>query len=210
DRSATVLTLIAQSPMTSSSLAWTTCRGTGYGRANDGQLWGHSARLCIGEDNDSQSRPAGNGVDSSTPRFDHPTPLRGFPAALHAELAERRRLSTELYDDFGQNLSALKLDLDCLQQTHPGISPSQTARIARMQTLLEHLILRTRAIASGLRPPLLDDLGLHAAVNWIAASLQKRCRIVCTVESAGLERPPSNLVASVVYRIVQECLLNVE
>lgn len=130
----------------------------------------------------------------------------------HAHELEKRRFSHELYNELGQCLSVLKLDLDWLEQTlrasrRPG---TDIDRISHMQTLLDNAIMRTRAIASDLRPPLLDDFGLLAAVHWITQVFEKRtgvrCEIDCNVDTiAG-----GDAVDSVVYRVVQECLLNVE
>jgi PAS domain S-box-containing protein len=125
---------------------------------------------------------------------------------------EKRRFSHELYNELGQCLSVLKLDLDWLEQTLHAADRNNPCveRIASMQSLLDSAIVRTRAIASDLRPPLLDDFGLLAAVRWVAQVFEKRtgvqCKIYCDTDTiAG-----GDAVDSVVYRVVQECLLNVE
>lgn len=129
-----------------------------------------------------------------------------------AQELEKRRFSHELYNELGQCLSVLKLDLDWLEQTlhasdkaSPGIE-----RISNMQSLLDNAILRTRAIASDLRPPLLDDFGLLAAVRWITQAFEKRTGVRCEVDCDTDTIAGGDAVDSVVYRVVQECLLNVE
>lgn len=125
---------------------------------------------------------------------------------------EKRRFSHELYNELGQCLSVLKLDLDWLEQTlHAGgrASPG-IERISNMQSLLDNAILRTRAIASDLRPPLLDDFGLLAAVRWIAQAFEKRTGVRCDVDCDTEAIAGGDAVDSAVYRVVQECLLNVE
>jgi PAS domain S-box-containing protein len=144
-----------------------------------------------------------------------PATVAGRRRALsfhHAHELEKRRFSHELYNELGQCLSVLKLDLDWLEQSlHAGdqVSPG-IERISNMQSLLDNAIMRTRAIASDLRPPLLDDFGLLAAVRWIAQAFEKRtgvrCEIDCDTDAIG----GGDAVDSVVYRVVQECLLNVE
>ena len=130
----------------------------------------------------------------------------------HAHEREKRRFSHELYNELGQCLSVLKLDLDWLEQTlYTGKSASAgLQRIASMQSVLDSAIMRTRAIASALRPPLLDDFGLLAAVRWITQAFEKRTGIGCEIDCDSENVAGGDAVDSVVYRVVQECLLNVE
>jgi PAS domain S-box-containing protein len=144
-----------------------------------------------------------------------PATVAGRRRALSSHQAhelEKRRFSHELYNELGQCLSVLKLDLDWLEQTlHAGNKASPgIERISNMQSLLDNAILRTRAIASDLRPPLLDDFGLLAAVRWIAQAFEKRTGVRCEVDCDTEAIAGGDAVDSVVYRVVQECLLNVE
>jgi PAS domain S-box-containing protein len=123
---------------------------------------------------------------------------------------EKRRVSRELYDELGQRLSVLKLDMDWLEKSLPATGQLSPARIAQMQSLLDSVIIRTKTIASGLRPPLLDDFGLLAAVRWVAQSFQKRTTIQCDVESNVASLSVGDPVDTAVYRVVQESLLNIE
>jgi PAS domain S-box-containing protein len=130
----------------------------------------------------------------------------------HAHELEKRRFSHELYNELGQCLSVLKLDLDWLEQT---LCSGKTAgaaaqRIDSMQSVLDSAIIRTRAIASALRPPLLDDFGLLPAVRWITRAFEKRTGIACQIDCDSETIAGGDAVDSVVYRVVQECLLNVE
>ena len=144
-----------------------------------------------------------------------PATVAGQRQALsfhHAHELEKRRFSHELYNELGQCLSVLKLDLDWLEQTlHAAdrASPS-VQRIANMQSLLDSAIVRTRAIASDLRPPLLDDFGLLAAVRWIAQAFEKRTGVRCEVDCDTDAIAGGDAVDSVVYRVLQQCLLDVE
>lgn len=144
-----------------------------------------------------------------------PATIAGQRQALsfqHAHELEKRRFSHELYNELGQCLSVLKLDLDWLEQTLHATDRDSPAveRIANMQSLLDSAIVRTRAIASDLRPPLLDDFGLLAAVRWIAQTFEKRTGVRCEIDSDIDAIAGGDAVYSVVYRVVQECLLNVE
>jgi len=128
----------------------------------------------------------------------------------HAHEVERRRFSRELYDDLGQNLGALKIDLDWLQHDCPDTGPELRQRVERMQTILDSIIVRTKSIASDLRPPLLDDFGLVPALQWACERFEKKTGIRCTLQSGGLGAPIGEPVESVVFRVVQEGLLNIE
>ncbi|HTN65291.1 MAG TPA: PAS domain-containing protein, partial [Burkholderiaceae bacterium] len=109
--------------------------------------------------------------------------LQSLSASTHqANEVERRRFSRELYDDLGQNLSVLKLDLDWLQNGGTDTGPQFHARVAHMQTVLDSIIVHTKSIASALRPPLLDDFGLVAALKWASERFQKKTGIRCSLQ----------------------------
>lgn len=139
------------------------------------------------------------------------TTLRRLGAsALQVNEVERRRFSRELYDDLGQNLSVLKLDLDWLQNGFPHDGPQFDARVAQMQTVLDGIIVRTKSIASALRPPLLDDFGLVAALKWASERFQKKTSIRCSLQSGEFPARLGDPAESAIYRVVQEGLLNIE
>ncbi|MBC7503242.1 MAG: PAS domain S-box protein [Herminiimonas sp.] len=124
---------------------------------------------------------------------------------------EKRRFSRELYDDLGQRLSVLKLDLDWLQGfVMPDHDQQIPQRIAQMQAMLNTVIAQTKNIASTLRPPLLDDFGLIPALQWARADFQRKTSIPCKVESNNMTLKVSDAVESAIFRVVQESLLNIE
>lgn len=127
-----------------------------------------------------------------------------------ASEGEKRRISKELYDDLGQRLSVLKLDMDWLEKNLPGAESPSPARIAQMQSLLDNIIVRTKSIASSLRPPMLDDFGLLPAIKWLAENFEKKNGVSCEVSSPELALPPGDPIESAIFRVVQEALLNVE
>lgn len=122
---------------------------------------------------------------------------------------EKRRFSRELYDELGQRLSVLKLDMDWLENL-PCSDKLDPIRIAQMQGLLDNIIVRTKNIASSLRPPLLDDFGLLPAIHWLTENFQKKTGAVCGVECNGVSITPGDPIESAVFRVVQEALLNIE
>jgi PAS domain S-box-containing protein len=123
---------------------------------------------------------------------------------------EKRRFSRKLYDDIGQSLSVLKLDLDWLGAKLPVSNTYLPARLAEMQGLLDSVITLTKSMASTLRPPVLDDFGLVPAVEWLTNSFRKRTAIDCTLKCSGLDEKIDDSIESAVFRIVQEALANIE
>lgn len=124
---------------------------------------------------------------------------------------EKRRFSRELYDDLGQRLSVLKLDLDWLENfVVPDRDKQVPQRIMQMQCMLNNIITQTKNIASSLRPPLLDDFGLIAAVQWAAEDFQRKTSVICKVESNRMSLKAGDAVESAIFRVVQESLLNIE
>ena len=121
---------------------------------------------------------------------------------------ERTRIARELHDELGQALTALKLDLHWLAERTSEPDPS-TTRLRSMLGLLDHTIASLRRLCSDLRPAILDDLGLGAAVAWLAQDVERRTGIRCrtTVLSEAPEVPAH--VATAAFRILQESLTNV-
>ena len=131
-------------------------------------------------------------------------------SSQQATEVEKRRFSRKLYDDIGQRLSVLKLDLDWLENSLPETDDGLPARLAQMQGLLDNVITMTKSMASALRPPLLDDFGLLPAVEWMAENFRKKSGISCTVTSSGISGKLDDPIESAVFRVVQEGLSNIE
>lgn len=140
-----------------------------------------------------------------------PSELRRWAvSSQQATEVEKKRFSKKLYDDIGQRLSVLKLDLDWLENSLSNTDDCFPARLAQMQGLLDNVIRMTKSMASALRPPLLDDFGLLPAVEWIAENFQKKTSINCTVESTGMPIKLDDAIESAVFRVIQEGLSNIE
>jgi hypothetical protein len=141
---------------------------------------------------------------------DHRTQLRRLSAQLvETEEGERRRLARELHDKLGQQLTALGLNLNILEQ---GLPPkqglAQRKRIADMLLLMEEMTEQVRDIMADLRPPVLDDYGLSAALRWYGAIFDKRSGIACVLKGTDIPRLPAP-VEIALFRVVQEALNNV-
>jgi PAS domain S-box-containing protein len=118
---------------------------------------------------------------------------------------EQKRISRRIHDELGQNLTALKLDLAYLR----GPARERVQALERMNEILEETIGRVREIASELRPPVLDDLGLAGAIEWAVAEFQTRSGISCSLAIDEGWRELDQARSTVLFRIVQEALSNV-
>ncbi len=134
--------------------------------------------------------------------------LRQLSASVvQAREEERRRIARELHDELGQRLSALKMDLASLDPSSD--TAAYRARTTAMLEMLDDTVASVRRIAADLRPMMLDDLGLNAALEWLARESARRMGIEVTVR-LGERDPALGQQASVtVYRMVQEALTNV-
>ena len=136
--------------------------------------------------------------------------LRGLSKAANEALeAERRRTARELHDELGQSLTALKMDLESLRSALPPDQVELGERALAMHGLLDSTIAATRRIAADLRPLMLDDLGLAAALDWLTHNFSKHTGIATdlVIDDAVAQVPEP--IASALYRITQESLTNV-
>jgi len=134
--------------------------------------------------------------------------LRRLQASVvEAREEERRRISRELHDELGQRLTALKMEVTGLAE-RAGLATGDD-RLLGMLTLLDETVAAVRRIASDLRPLMLDDLGLNAAVEWLARDMARRTGIDIEAALDEVQPEPGRRLATAVYRMVQEGLTNV-
>jgi signal transduction histidine kinase len=122
---------------------------------------------------------------------------------------ERRSIARELHDELGHELTALKMDLRWLQ--HVGADRDADGvrrRVDGMLELTDRSIQWIRRVSSELRPSLLDDVGLAAAVEWKAEEFERHTDMCCTVRVPKDPRPIESRKATALYRILQEALTN--
>jgi signal transduction histidine kinase len=126
-----------------------------------------------------------------------------------AQEEERRALSRDLHDQVGQVLTALRMSLGNFERAVDGIDPRITRELDLAKRLAGQALRSTRDLAMGLRPTMLDDLGLQAALEWYARQHAKLYGVPVSVHiSAGLDQL-SDAQKTCIYRIVQESLNNV-
>ena len=140
------------------------------------------------------------------------TQLQKVSARARARREEdRARLARELHDQLGQALVGLKIDLCWLRDRARAERASQetAAKIGAMTELVDDTIMRVRRLSSELRPPVLDRLGLVAAIEWQAEEFERRYDIRVAVRSDSEHVPLDHGRSTAIYRIFQEILTNV-
>jgi PAS domain S-box-containing protein len=136
--------------------------------------------------------------------------LRALGARLQkVREEERTRVAREIHDQLRQALTAIKMDLAALTRELPADRPQPSVRIDRLLKLVDETIQSVRRIATELRPGILDDLGLVAAVEWAAEEFQARTGTTCRVRlpESDIAMDPDR--ATALFRIFQETLTNV-
>jgi signal transduction histidine kinase len=117
---------------------------------------------------------------------------------------ERTRVAREIHDDLGQSLTSIKLDLASLLRT---VQPAATIESILRQ--VDQTIQSVRRIATELRPSILDDLGLVAAVEWAGEEFAARSGIKLWLDLPREDLVIDQEIATAIFRIFQETLTNV-
>lgn len=123
---------------------------------------------------------------------------------------ERAHIARELHDELGQMLTALKMDVSWLRTRCPNCAETSVGpKLAEMAELIDTTIAAARRISADLRPTMLDDLGLKAAIEWLIEEFAKRhATIHCSLVIELGEHKIADNCATAAFRIVQECLTN--
>ena len=141
--------------------------------------------------------------------------LRDLPAHIESALEdERSNIAREIHDDLGQSLTALKMDIAWIQRRASSacnaLAPETLGEKLRcMSALADDVIQRVRRISSELRPGVLDDVGLVAAIEWQAQQFEERTGTPCVIRSNAAQTAIDRHVSTMAYRIFQEALTNV-
>ncbi|MDO8812983.1 MAG: PAS domain S-box protein [Gallionella sp.] len=131
---------------------------------------------------------------------------------------ERTRIARELHDELGQMLTGVKLDAMWLASRLSGEQPSIVDKVASMSKLIDETLDAMRRVAADLRPVMLDDLGLEAAIEWLSEEFGKHSGLAVQLEldvergQRGYQGEDCDLdsdVTTAIFRIVQECLTNI-
>jgi PAS domain S-box-containing protein len=136
--------------------------------------------------------------------------LRNLTAYMQkATEMERTNIAREIHDELGQALTILKMDLTLFREMFPEDQTSILEKTDAMSRLIDKTIQTVQRISTDLRPGLLDDLGLSAAIEWQLGEFQKRtgitCKIIIDPKDVTFDRDRNTAL----FRIFQETLTNI-
>jgi PAS domain S-box-containing protein len=122
---------------------------------------------------------------------------------------DRKQVARDLHDQIGQILTAIKMDMTWMTRHLPETESMVLDRLAESIQLINNGVKAVRTICSGLRPGVLDDLGLAAAIEWQASEFASRNGILCEVSVPPVDLHLDGDRATATFRIFQECMTNV-
>jgi len=122
---------------------------------------------------------------------------------------DRKKVARDLHDQIGQILTAIKMDLTWMIRHLPASEGDVLARLRESIQSIDDGVKSVRTICSGLRPGVLDDLGLAAAIEWQASEFASRNNVPCQVSVPPVDLHLDGDRATATFRIFQECLTNV-
>jgi two-component system sensor histidine kinase UhpB len=139
---------------------------------------------------------------------------------IQAQEEERRRIALELHDDAGQNLTALLIHTEILSQqfqmlpesaTNDAIRQQLTGELQQLTRLTQQTLENIRLLSQQLRPSVLDDLGLLAALRWLVEDSQQRLQldVACKIEGIKQDSSFPHAYETALFRIAQESLTNI-
>ena len=122
---------------------------------------------------------------------------------------ERVRIAREIHDELGQVLTCLKIDVACLEKQFCDKRHPARARTERMRKLIDSTVHLVQRISTGMRPEILEELGLVAALRWQAREFEKRTGIRCRPRLPARQPVLDAELSTAVFRAFQEMLTNV-
>jgi signal transduction histidine kinase len=128
---------------------------------------------------------------------------------LELQDAERRKVARELHDSVGQYLVGLKINLEQLLSTNPGLSPGNMKLLSDTVDLTERSLVEVRTISHLLHPPLLDEVGLESAARWYVDGFARRSGLKVNLQLARIANRFPKKVELALFRVLQESLTNV-
>jgi two-component system, chemotaxis family, CheB/CheR fusion protein len=124
-----------------------------------------------------------------------------------AEVRERQTIARDLHDGLGQELNAASIKLDALRGSHQ--STALHPALDEIAQLLEGVVQEMRSLTAQLNPPVLEQLGLVAAIEWLSEEMRKTYHLEVMLEDDMQPKPLDSVAASILFRAVRELLINV-
>jgi len=128
---------------------------------------------------------------------------------MTAQDEERRRISRELHDGLGQDLTAVKMMLGGLVQPNQSKDSTENKTIAEVLSMMESAIEQVRTMSHLLHPPLLDEMGLLSALRWYTEGFAKRSGVETVLDLPKNFPRLEPEIEMAIFKIVQESLTNV-
>ncbi|HZI51379.1 MAG TPA: ATP-binding protein [Terriglobia bacterium] len=122
--------------------------------------------------------------------------------------SERRSLSRELHDEVGQTMTALGIQLGNIENLRSADGPAFRERLEDLKRLNADAMRTVRDLAMGLRPSMLDDIGLEAALQWQGREFSRHTGVPCHVMVQEIPETLREAQKTCIYRVVQEALTN--
>lgn len=130
-------------------------------------------------------------------------------ARVMAQEEERRRIAREIHDSLGQMLTAIKFNVEILEDATDLQSEEDRRRVADIKLLLDTAMAEAREISYNLMPSVLVDFGLVPALQFLGEQFKKRNELNVQVHTRGVERRLDSAIEIGLYRIAQEALNNI-
>ena len=125
---------------------------------------------------------------------------------VRAQEDERRLISRELHDEVGQALTAVKMQLALARRSVPD---AQAGAIDEARAVADAALQSTRQLSRLLHPPMLDDAGLAATLDWYLKGFAERTGVPVEFVHSGMEERPAAEVETCLFRVVQEATTNI-
>jgi len=122
---------------------------------------------------------------------------------------ERSYIAREIHDELGQNLTAIRMGLAMVKKNFPGDQRQLLLKLEEINQITDSTLSAVKKLSTELRPQLIDDMGLIAAIEWYVNQFEKRSGIDCRIDLTEEEITFPKDVAIHIYRILQEALTNV-
>jgi len=122
---------------------------------------------------------------------------------------ERTMIAREMHDELGQMLTVLKIQISLMTAQLQSVQPELEEQISYISKLIDQTVESVQQITSKLRPGILDELGLVAAIEWQAGDFSKHTGISCKCSLLSEELPLNKEKSTALFRILQEALTNV-
>ena len=133
--------------------------------------------------------------------------LRTLSSALAvAETRERRSLAQDLHDDLGQMLALIKLKIASMEKLP--VPDFMRSAMDDCSLAVDQANRKVRVMAFQLSPPMLDELGLPAAMEWMADEMHKMYKLDVVAEDDGVPKPLNPDVSATLFRAIRELLIN--